>query len=137
MLFWTGQSISLQDKSLSLQFIRKTYGMVVISISIAFVRSVTKRHWSKHFHRTERIYTSDTLEEEVMNVKKCLKNNGYPLKFIEKCGKREDKKPKEITANKKPIFIQLQFKGDDITGSINMMGALLMMFLITLRMLIS
>ncbi|CAH8583290.1 unnamed protein product [Schistosoma haematobium] len=72
------------------------------------------------FHRTERICTADTIEEEVMNVKKCLTNNGYPLKFIEKYGKHEDKKPKEITANKKPIFIQLQFKGDDVTGSINM-----------------
>ncbi|VDP41198.1 unnamed protein product [Schistosoma curassoni] len=45
------------------------------------------------FHRTERMCTADTLEEEVMSVKKCLRNNGYPLKFIEKYGKREDKIP--------------------------------------------
>ncbi|CAH8473689.1 unnamed protein product [Schistosoma haematobium] len=72
------------------------------------------------FHRTERICTADTIEQEVMNVKKCLKNNRYPLKFIEKYGKSENKKPKEITATKKTIFIQLQFKGDNVTGSINM-----------------
>ncbi|VDP54728.1 unnamed protein product, partial [Schistosoma curassoni] len=59
---------------------------------------------------TKRICTTDTIEEEVMNVKKCLRNNGYPLKFIEKYGKREDKIPKETTVNNKPVFIQLKFK---------------------------
>ncbi|CAH8489333.1 unnamed protein product [Schistosoma haematobium] len=72
------------------------------------------------FHRTERICTADTIEEEIMSVKKCLRNNGYPLRFIEKYGKREDKIHKETTVNKKPAFIQLKFKGDNVTGSINM-----------------
>lgn len=30
----------------------------------------------------------------------------------------KDKTPKEATANKKPIFIQLEFKGDDIATTI-------------------
>lgn len=30
------------------------------------------------------------------------------------------KKPRETTTNKNRFFIQLKFKGDDITGSVNM-----------------
>ncbi|CAH8558860.1 unnamed protein product [Schistosoma rodhaini] len=63
------------------------------------------------FHKTERICAANTLKEELMNVKRCLTNNRHLLKFVEKYAKREDKKP---------IFIQLKFKGDDVTGSISM-----------------
>ncbi|KAH9593786.1 hypothetical protein MS3_00000904 [Schistosoma haematobium] len=33
------------------------------------------------FHRTERICTSDTIEEEIMNVKKCLRNIRIPIEI--------------------------------------------------------
>lgn len=66
------------------------------------------------FYRRKSRFTVDTLEEELMNVKRCLKNIGYPLKFIEEYAKREYKKPKEATVNNKPVFIQLKSKGDDV-----------------------
>lgn len=43
-----------------------------------------------------------------------FKSNGYPLKFFEKYANREVKKPEETTIDKKPVFIKLKVKGDDV-----------------------
>lgn len=53
-----------------------------------------------------------------MNVKECLRNNGYSMESDEKCSKCENKAPKETIAEK-TIYIQLEFKGDDVATTIN------------------
>ncbi|CAH8501098.1 unnamed protein product [Schistosoma mattheei] len=42
------------------------------------------------------------------------------IEIIEKYAKSRDKKLQETTVNEKPIFIQLDIKSVDVTGSINM-----------------
>lgn len=42
-----------------------------------------------------------------------------PHRFIEEPGKSGDETRKEIIIDKKPLFIQLEFEGDDVTVTIN------------------
>ncbi|CAH8643572.1 unnamed protein product [Schistosoma mattheei] len=71
------------------------------------------------FYRAEKICTTDKLEEELMKVEKCLRDNFYPQKFIDKYKKRKQNNTEVITVNKKPITISLNFKGDEVTNTIN------------------
>lgn len=50
-----------------------------------------------------------------MKVEKCLRNNGWPQKFIEKYGRCEDKQVKETIINKNILLL----KCDYITGTVN------------------
>lgn len=72
------------------------YGIGFISILIVFVQLVTKSHFLKHyFVEQKKIRTVDAQEEELMNMKSCLKNDEYSLKFIEEY-KKHEKKPKKL-----------------------------------------
>ncbi|CAH8484591.1 unnamed protein product [Schistosoma mattheei] len=71
------------------------------------------------FYRAEKICTTDKLEEELMNVEKCLKENFYPQKFIDKYKRPKEKKTEITMVNKKPVYINLNFKGDDVAQIIN------------------
>ena len=71
------------------------------------------------FSRAKRICSPNKLDSELMLLEKCLKENGYPQSFINKYGKNELKKLDTATASKKPIFIKLDYKGDDIMRMVN------------------
>ncbi|VDP50727.1 unnamed protein product [Schistosoma margrebowiei] len=71
------------------------------------------------FYRAERICTTDKLEEELVKVEKCLRDNFYPQKFIDEYKKRKENNIEVITVNKKPISININFKGDEVANTIN------------------
>nr|CAH8845928.1 unnamed protein product [Trichobilharzia regenti] len=70
------------------------------------------------FDRVWKLCSKEKIEEELSIVKKCLCDNGYPQKFIDKYGRRHVEKVKSSAVEKKPIFLQLAFKGDDTASRI-------------------
>ena len=70
------------------------------------------------FDRVRKLCSREKIEEELSIVEKCLRDNGYPQKFIDKYGRRHVEKVKSSTVEKKPIFLQLAFKGDDTASRI-------------------
>jgi hypothetical protein len=61
------------------------------------------------------IVTDDRINTEESFLYKTLMENGYPSKFIDKYSKPSDFKPVHLFASKKSVFINLPFKGDDIS----------------------
>nr|CAH8826937.1 unnamed protein product [Trichobilharzia regenti] len=72
-----------------------------------------------HFSRAKRICSPNKLDNELMLLEKYLKENGYPQSSINKYDKNELKKLHTVTASKKPIFIKLDYDGDDIIRMVN------------------
>ncbi|CAI2738781.1 unnamed protein product [Dicrocoelium dendriticum] len=62
--------------------------------------------------RAERICSNDTLSEELQRIRLTLKENGYPDGFIKANMEPRRKSPVTLTAEKKPIFLQLPYKGE-------------------------
>nr|CAH8863135.1 unnamed protein product [Trichobilharzia regenti] len=72
-----------------------------------------------YYNRARRICSIEKLEEEFEFLEKILKSNGYPQRFISKYGRFEVTNVKQITVGKKPICIQLDYKGENIAAMIN------------------
>ena len=63
--------------------------------------------------RAKKICSEDLLETELNNIKEDLSNNGYPGYFINKYFK-EKTKEMTLTAKKKPVYIRLPYKSEEI-----------------------
>lgn len=63
-----------KDGTVQRSLYRKIHGMKSISISIASVHSLTKMHCFKYY--------LTTLEEELINIEKCLTNVEYPQNWL-------------------------------------------------------
>ena len=67
------------------------------------------------YTRTERICSPEVLDSELDKVRKVLNENGYPDYFIERHKPTHTVRRTElITVNKKKVFINLQYKGEEI-----------------------
>nr|CAH8876603.1 unnamed protein product [Trichobilharzia regenti] len=65
------------------------------------------------FNRARKICSDSTIEHEIKSLKDILCKNGYPEKF------KETTPCKTIqTVPKKPVYINLPFKGDDVHGEV-------------------
>ncbi|KAK4472212.1 hypothetical protein MN116_000516 [Schistosoma mekongi] len=64
------------------------------------------------FNRTNRICTSDTIEENDKLLTETLMLNGYPKKFINRWKRCSMVKPTVLLAPKKSVYITLPFRGD-------------------------
>ena len=62
--------------------------------------------------RAKRICTEDTLSQELENIKNTLRQNGYPESFLRKQMNKEFVREVTTTAEKKPLYLRLRFKGD-------------------------
>nr|CAH8822876.1 unnamed protein product [Trichobilharzia regenti] len=71
------------------------------------------------YYRARRICSTEKLEEEFEFLENILKRNGYPQRFINKYGRSEVKRVKQITVEKKPVYLQLDYKGENIAAMIN------------------
>ncbi|MGL5708673.1 MAG: hypothetical protein ACRDDF_10490 [Aeromonas sp.] len=58
------------------------------------------------------------MQQELERLRDTLLENGYPLIFIDKYSTIRPSKDIEITVTKKPVYMKLTFKGDDVTGLI-------------------
>ncbi|CAH8544682.1 unnamed protein product [Dicrocoelium dendriticum] len=65
--------------------------------------------------RAERICSNDTLAEELECIRLVLRENGYPESFIRANMEHKKKKPVVLTVERKPIFLQLPYKGEVAT----------------------
>lgn len=54
-----------------------------------------------------------------MNVEEILRGSGHPKEFIEQYRKSKDKTLQETVEEKKPIYIQLESKSDDVLMKIS------------------
>ena len=70
-------------------------------------------------HRAKRICSTDTLESELAYIADVLKENGYPDRFVARNMQTEPMPIPVPTAERKPIFLSLPFKGDQIANVIN------------------
>ncbi len=70
------------------------------------------------FQRTRKICSEDTVDAELASLKNTLLRLGYPPRFIDKYNKPLRTKMTELLAPKKPVFISLPFKGDNILHTI-------------------
>ena len=67
------------------------------------------------YTRTERICSPEVLDSELDKVRKVLNKNGYPDYFIERHKPTHTvSRTDHITVNKKKVFINLQYKGEEI-----------------------
>ncbi|KAA3676340.1 uncharacterized protein DEA37_0008136 [Paragonimus westermani] len=64
------------------------------------------------FHRARIIRTGDTLDAELKFIRDTLVSNGYPLGFIAFHSKPKLINPQETSVPKKPVYMQLPYKGD-------------------------
>jgi hypothetical protein len=71
------------------------------------------------FDRAKRICTEDTLITELEFLKSILLENGYPTNFIEKFQRSREPKPKIQLAEKKLVFIELPYKGEEIQAIVS------------------
>jgi hypothetical protein len=62
------------------------------------------------------IVTEDRISDEENLMYETLSENGYPRKFIDKYSQPVVPKPVPILAPLKSVFIQLPYKGDDVTA---------------------
>jgi hypothetical protein len=67
------------------------------------------------FCRAYQICSDESLQDEIQVLTETLERCGYPLRFIRKYSEVRPRKAAEATVKKKPIFIALPFKGDDVT----------------------
>jgi hypothetical protein len=68
------------------------------------------------FSRARKLCTEDALPAALEEIKNALVNNGYPERFISRHNK--SMKSTEISVARKPIFIKLPFKGDEVSDLI-------------------
>jgi hypothetical protein len=66
------------------------------------------------FERARRICTNDTLEDELRFLRHTLGENAYPSSFISKFSKPMTPSSLVSTVEKKKVFLQLPFRGDDV-----------------------
>ncbi|CAH8508776.1 unnamed protein product [Heterobilharzia americana] len=64
------------------------------------------------FNRINRICTDDTREEETNLLTTTLIQNGYPLRFIDRCKSYVPLKSTQCSVAKKNVYISLPFRGD-------------------------
>ena len=69
------------------------------------------------FSKFRRIVTSDRLEHELKELGDTFLENGYPERFIDKYSNQSAKREPLILAPK-TIYIELLFKGGDVTALI-------------------
>lgn len=79
-------------------------------VPIQYKRSLVKTL----FNRARRICTDDTLNQELEHLNSVLQTNGYPSWFIRRFSKQRTSQETIIGPSKKPVFLHLPFKGDDI-----------------------
>lgn len=65
-------------------------------------------------YRARQICTPDTLDSEMNILRDTLISNGYPVKFIECHIKPTIQKPQVTSVSKKPVYMELPYKGDNI-----------------------
>nr|CAH8870068.1 unnamed protein product [Trichobilharzia regenti] len=83
---------------------------------LSFVPLKYKRNLVKCLaHRARLICSDDCLNEELKIIRELLRKNGYPDKFIEKNINSAPRRVSMATVPKKPMFIKLQFLGDNIS----------------------
>ena len=70
------------------------------------------------FNRARRICTSDTLPSTEEKIKKDLMMNSYPVAFIDYHSCPKPKAPVSYDVPKKPVYISLPFKGDNVNTTI-------------------
>ncbi|KAA3676625.1 uncharacterized protein DEA37_0003469 [Paragonimus westermani] len=90
---WTGQYLHFES------FVPRSYKQ-------SLVRTL--------FDRARRICTEDTVQEEMALLETTLQLNGYPKPFIARFKQPIDIGIRPDTVSKKPVFLRLPFKGDDV-----------------------
>nr|CAH8856182.1 unnamed protein product [Trichobilharzia regenti] len=70
------------------------------------------------YDRARKLCSPNRVEEELVFVEKCLRENGYPKGFIQKYSREKDEKEKHPTVEKKKVFICLPYKGDAVSQKI-------------------
>ncbi|CAH8868003.1 unnamed protein product [Trichobilharzia szidati] len=81
---------------------------------LSFVPLKYKRNLIKCLvHRAREICSDECLDEELNNIQRLLRENGYPEKFIDKNMNLKPKQSKLPTVPKKALFLQMQFLGDN------------------------
>ena len=70
-------------------------------------------------HRARVICSTDTLEDELLHITNVLRENGYPERFIARNMAIKPKLDAIQKAERKPIYISLPFKGDQIADMLN------------------
>ena len=70
------------------------------------------------FHRLRRIVSDDRLDSEIELLRATLIDNGYPLKFIQKHSHPVAPKVPLTTVPRKPVYLALPFKGDNVSALI-------------------
>ncbi|RTG87460.1 uncharacterized protein DC041_0008181, partial [Schistosoma bovis] len=63
-------------------------------------------------NRAIKICSVDTIDRELQHIHNILIELGYPLGFLKKHLRVKKRKIVTLTANKKPLFLKLQFNGD-------------------------
>jgi hypothetical protein len=66
------------------------------------------------FNRARRVCTEDTLTNELKFLRSILLENGYPANFIERFQRCRERKMSVPLAEKKRVFIELPYKGEEI-----------------------
>ena len=90
---WTGQYIHFRS-------------FTPISHKRALVRAL--------YYRTRGIATDDVLEEELKCLEETLVENGYPIRFVQRYSRGTNMKEPIISVPRKPVYLRLPFRGDDI-----------------------
>jgi hypothetical protein len=66
------------------------------------------------YNRARKICSDDSVEEEFSFLERTLVNNGYPLGFVRYHSQLRPSKVAKCDVPKKPVFIELPFKGDHL-----------------------
>ncbi|MGL4481483.1 MAG: reverse transcriptase domain-containing protein, partial [Lactococcus garvieae] len=108
------------DNSLKLSVYRKPTWTGQYTHFNSYVPLSQKRNLVRTLaYRARRICSNDTVEDELLHIIDILKNNGYPERFVSRNMKTKSENNVILTANKKPIFINLPFKGDQAADNLN------------------
>nr|CAH8831824.1 unnamed protein product [Trichobilharzia regenti] len=76
-------------------------------------------HFYSFCSKSKEIMLYREIRVRIYVFSKILKSNGYPQRFINKYRESESSSIKQITVRKNPIYIQLDFKGEDIAAVVN------------------
>ena len=79
-------------------------------VPIAYKRAIVRTL----YQRIRKICTPDMLPKEVELIRTTLIHNGYPARFIDKHSRPKPDRTVEMTVPRKPVYISLPFKGDDV-----------------------
>ena len=82
---------------------------------IAFKRGLVRTL----FARVRNICTADTLEAELSQLTRTLKENGYPMRFIDRHSKYVSPTTQITTVLEQSVTLYLPYKGDDVSHLIH------------------